>query len=1060
MKEFLKTVAEHYYAELSAEGHGAVDPLGFTRYLFVFPNRRSGLIFNHYLASFSSRPLMAPEMTTISELFSHFSDVRVADRLTLLFRLYVIYREVSRSNEEFDSFVFWGDMLLGDFNDVDKYLADARQVFYNVRDLKEIEAEFEGYSDEVMSVIRQFWNNFNPSQQKNHKEIFRETWGILYELYTKFRQSLAADGMAYEGMQQRDIVERLMSDAESMTDVLAGRKIVFVGLTAISKVDRRLMAWLQKHRSAEFCWDYADPRLQAWVEDSVKGRVNNPSRAAYFTAANMTDFPNAIDEEEMMAGLVPDSEREVEVIAIPSGVGQAVQARRVLRRWIDQKIVDVTSKDKNAPANAFHTAVVLPDENMLLPVLYAVPKELGAFNVTTGYSLKLTSVAAFVDALSRMQSEARYSADTRKVTFYYQSVLPVLSHNYVTAIAGQEALAITQRIRQENLYQVPADVLTGHRLLELLFKRVTSASSMVRYLQQIFAYLAKQAEADAQDESQEELMQEDLFSQCDEDGCPQMEDDSTTAVSHVFSPVEREFLYSYAKMVDRLGELVEEYGRRYSLDFHPSTFFHLLRKLTLGISVPFTGEPLAGLQVMGVLETRALDFDNIIVLSMNEGVFPAKPVNNTFIPYSLRHAFDLPTQEHRDAVFAYHFYRLLSRAHRVTLIYDSRTDGMKTGEPSRYLKQMHFLYGFDMTPSPVDYPVTVTESQGVVVKKTEAIMDTLTQFLRPHGRHLSATALKAYISCPMRFYLAYVKMLSQEDEIAEGIDSSQFGSAFHATMQALYKPYLGKLVMADNIENLISRSDAEIEQALCKALVEVLHLPQESVTRLSDLTGYLNIVAEIIKGYVISTLRHDKKLCPFTPLALEKKFMVPYRIDDIREVNIKSIYDRVDLIEKDHTLRIVDYKTASIRVGNQKTKLEFSSVEGLMQADGKCSEESFQVMLYSLLLDYISTADRASMSLDTSHRFSQVSPHLYFVREFPKEDSVPTELVFKPSKEEAMTTTLPEGPVTDFSRFREPFEKKLREVLTEIFDPSIPFGQCSDTGNCKYCLFKSVCNRE
>jgi RecB family exonuclease len=1027
MKEFLRSVAEHYYREAETEG-GA---LGLADYLFVFPNRRSGLFFAHYLGETAPTPFMAPATTTISEIFGRLSPrLHTTDRMDLLFRLYGLYREMSGSQEEFDNFVFWGDMLLADFDDLDKYEVNARELFYNVRDIKEIELLYADYDPETIAIIRSFWTHFFPNDHDHKKEVFEQMWSILFDLYDRFRQSLAADGLAYEGQMMRTVVEALASgdiNEESFRELLPYKKVVFVGLTAISKVDRHLMLRLKMRGIADFCWDYADPRL-----------TDPDSRAAFFTADNLADFPNALSDEELRAGLVSDKNREVEVLAVPSGVGQAVQAGHILQRWMDAGLIDPKSTDKEAPTNAIHTAVVLPDEKLLMPMLYAVPTTLEPFNVTMGYSLRATPVAALMDDIIHLQVDTWRDGRSTQETFYFKPVQAILSHNYVCALCGRKATELNDRISREGIFRVPADLFAGDPLLCAIFRRAHDARDAAAYLHTVLNLLLQEAEA----ESAPQEAEADLFG-------GESEDNLKHGGVPIFSAVEREFLACYAQAVDRLAELMKQYPYQFKV----ATFFHLLQRLTQGEMVPFSGEPLAGLQLMGVLETRAVDFDNVIILSMNEGVFPAKSVSNTFIPMSLRAAFGMPTQRHRDAVFAYHFYRLCSRARRVTFLYDTRSGGMQTGEVSRYLLQLRHVYGLSLPDRPVRYEVGVQTQSPIVIAKDARIRRRLERYLQGGKKTLSASALKTYIGCPMKFYLTYVEDLREDDEVTEGIDGSQFGSVFHEALQRLYTPLCGRMVTADYLHALIDNR-RDVAQAVEQAFADVMHVEHPE--------GYMGLVAEIIQEFVLQVLSHDAAIAPFTYIAAEYKQTIDYPVAGMSAVRMMCIYDRIDL-DRAGNIRIIDYKTSAPKGLGAHPKTQFNSVSGLFDPDNKaCSDEAMQVLLYCALLRHADPqeVERIGLKEHLNTPDHTLSPHLYSVRDF-HQDNIQTILTFLPNRttppEEA---TLAAGPVTDYSRLAAPFEKALAETIRTIFDPERPFTQCAEGDEaCSFCPFKTVCGR-
>ena len=1034
MEEFLKTVARHYKNKSCSEAqlHHELPSLPLSRCLFCFPNRRSSLFFARHLEEAFGGPCCVPAVTTISELFGLFSTRHVIDRTALLFRLFQVYDRLSRrrDRETFDQFVFWGDMLLSDFDDVDKYMVGADQVFRNVRELKEIDEEFAGFTPEQIRVIRSFWTSFQPERsyaEGDKHAVFGQTWAILDELYHTFRDELSRDNLAYEGMMEREVVERLKARIEAgetasgdpFEGLLRYDRVVFVGLTAVSEVDRRLMQLLRLYGHAEFCWDYADPNLQH--------EHSRATSAAFFTRSNLRDFGNELTDEELQPGLVPEAEREVSLYSVSSGVGQAQQARRILLDW-----------SNSVPGfDPFRTAVVLPDENLLLPMLYAVPRAFDSFNVTMGYSLRTTPVAAFVQKLAQLQQAWR----ERERTFYFRQVLPLLSHSFTLGMTGRTARQLSARINDGNLYQVPQSLFADDAFLSRVFRPLRTATETLDYLLELLNLLMKRAARDIELGKSDEPPSDDngqyeLFSDLDEEVDDAASDGGGEAST--WSPIDYEFLYHYRKVVLQLQSEVS----RQVFSFTPRTLFQLLDRLVAGVSVPFSGEPLRGLQIMGVLETRALDFDNVIILSMNEGTFPAKPVQNTFVPMSLRDAFGMPTQRHRDSVFAYHFYRLISRARRVAMIYDSRTGVMQSGEESRYVKQLRFLMGHHeaLKPRTQSDPIRIVSPSGFAVPKTPEVMAQLRQCLATEGkRNISASVLKYYIQCPLKFYLSFVRQLYEDDEVTEGVDSKKFGDILHRALELLYSQCEGRRVESSMLDRYIKHPEREITQCIRQAFDDKMGIAEPE--------GYNLLIVKILTSYVVETLRHDQQFCPFEYLAGEQQQHFEFQAAPDLRVRIKAIYDRVDcpLSGGTDSVRIVDYKTGSSGSKSKGEKLVFDTVDDLFRPQGKGSSEAFQVMLYSLLLEHAQPDDLRDFHLTAAP--AHVEPNLYFVRDLHA--GIPT----------CTRLTMAGAELTDFSVCHDEFLARLQQLFVEIFNPDIPFGQCQDTWTCKNCPFKNLCKR-
>lgn len=964
MIPFLKNVAQAYYKKYGNE---------VSEFTFVFPNRRAGIFFQKYMAEAAERPIFSPEILTVTDLFAKLSPYKTADRIELLFTLYDIYREISGSLETFDEFMFWGEMILGDFDDTDKYMAEARQLFRNVYDLKEIDDNVGGLTEEQIAIIRRFWANFVPANDDQKKQ-FLEMWKVLFELYSTLRERIKQKGMAYEGMIFREVAE--MTEKEQEHD-LPFTKIIFVGLNAHSKSEEKLLKYLHKRGIADFYWDYSSPLVR-----------DGYNKASAYVDRNRLQFPSQLSlEPELLALEKP----VIEAVGIPSAVGQSKYVHRILKDLINYG----TIKSEN---DAFKTAVVLPDENLLLPTLYSIPEEIDKINVTMGYNLSNSSVSGLMDNIFNIQRNVRLTADGR-TGYYFRFVLSVLNHKYITAIAGESIIQLRKDIVQNNKVVVAYDELSEYPILKLIFEPIEHWTSIPEYLKQILAKL-----------------QASLFVTKEEDDAPKT--DAGTL------DLEREFIIEYYKTINKLQEALKDVSTEMSVD----TYFKLLKKLIAGISVPFSGEPLSGLQIMGMLETRALDFENLIVLSMNEGIFPKRKPASSFIPYNLRKCFGLPTYEHQDEIFSYHFYRLINRAKRIYILYDTRTEGLQTGEVSRYFNQIKYLYNnsFDIKERLAVYDVSSVESETITIQKDEAVINKLNAF-RNGDKSLSASSINIYLDCPLQFYFSVVEGLKEEDEIAETIEADTFGSIFHSVMEWLYKPFEGKMITADLLHKI--RKDeklltATIERSFAKNYFKT----DENNPR--KLTGQNYLTGEVIRRYVKQVIKTDARQTPFIYILSEKRLKADYELPSGLKVSLKGFIDRID--EVHGRTRIIDYKTG-------KGQLLYKSMEQIFDKNDKDRPKAvMQVFMYAHL--YLS-----------EHPERIVEPGIYFLRNlfFEKFDA---DVVLKPSSKENYR-------IEDFGSYRTEFKEYFDKCLDEIFDPQVPFTQTTTEKACEWCPFTGICKK-
>ena len=961
MKPFLYQIASLFYTTYKAQ---------ISRFVFVFPNRRTGLFFQKYLSEVSPKPLFSPTILTINDLFVQLSGKQTADRISMLFKLYKIYLYHSGSTETFDEFLYWGEMLLNDFDDVDKYMADARMLFTNVTDLREIENDFSFLSPEQIAAIRTFWSSFYPKGDSPNQTEFLAVWKTLYTLYNEFRETLAAENKGYEGMIFREVVEQL--EQNTCRD-LPYEKIVFVGLNALSVAEERFLIQLQKRGIADFYWDYASPK--------VKDRNN---KASYFVERNLRQFPSQLVLEQDSE---VTSETKIDVIGIPSGIGQAKHVYNILN--------DLCKEGDMDAEEALRTAVILPDEHLLIPVLNAIPEQIKRINVTMGYPLAGTPIASLMEFILALQKNVRYV--NRQPTFYFRDVLPILNHRYITVTSPVIIAQLVKDIVENNKIHIAYTELNKTPLLSILFTPITTVESFSDYLIQVLQVLNKMMTNKTEEEEEEETTQRT-------------------------NDIEQEFIFHYFATVNRMKEVIQEAN----IEMKIETYFRLLKRMTETITIPFKGEPLSGLQIMGVLETRALDFDRIIILSMNEGIFPLKKAANSFIPYNLRRGFGLPTYEHQDSVWAYHFYRLIYRANHISLLYDTRNNGLQTGEVSRFVHQLRYHYEEPIQNKLIVYNVASSKTPALQINKTEAVMAQLATYQQGGKRMISASAINTYLDCPLKFYFSVLEGLQEEKEVSETIESDVFGSILHKVMEVLYKPLCGKLVTADLLK-IIRQDKITLSATINQAFAEVFF----KTDTVRPLTGQNYLIGEMIRKYVEKIIERDSKLTPFYYLESERKIKKTITLTDKREIQLKGIIDRVDKVG--NTIRIIDYKSGS------GTTL-FSTIENLFNKEEKeRSKAVMQVFLYAWMYGVTSTENT-------------LQPGIYYMRSLFSHTFNPG--IFQRTEKRGKNEQ-----VLDFADYYTEFEAGLRNCLDEIFGKETPFVQTKNTKNCSYCPFKTICGR-
>ena len=970
MTPFLKKVADHYYNEGKIEEK-----------CFVFPNRRSMVWFRKHLCSaVKDVPLLAPQMLTINDFFSRVSGVPASDRVRLLLELYDSYKALNPKAESLDEFIFWGDVILADFNDVDKYLVDPKQLFANVADFKALQDTFEYLTDTQREAIKGFLSHFNDQSGKltvdlgtddpDVKGRFLQIWNILYPLYVNYNKSLTDKGMAYEGMVYRSLAERLksMSAEDVFQDIFhEGTTFVFVGLNALNECEKTLLRKLRDAGRAEFCWD--------WSGDMIK---NPQNRSSFFMADNVLEFPQAArwDPEGVECP-------EINVISVASSAGQA------------KRLPDILRQRTGAPEEC---AVVLPDEGLLKSVLNSIPEEIHDINVTMGLPMNGSLFYTMMADISAIQMHAVKRKDTW--LFYHKQVWDLFSSEIFRKAADEKTMEIVAKVKENARYYIPKEELTGTLLMDVIFRPVIMDPKMASTAQ-----IASFAQ-----------YQKDVI----EAIAPAIADDASLAL-------ELEYAKEYYKCINVLFEIRPE--------VLPMTYLRLLGQLLSSVSVPFRGEPLKGLQIMGPLETRALDFKDLVIMSANEGVFPRRSVSSSFIPPELRKGFGMPTYEYQDAVWAYYFYRMISRAEKVWMLVDSRTEGLKSGEESRYIKQLEYHFGVPLKRSVVKFGSMKTASLPDIVKTEEDVA-------RIKDTVLSATTLQNYLACPAKFYYGTVKGLEAEEEVAESLDYGMFGTVYHDTMRALYtseEAMNPEFVFNDreprgglNGEALKTVSQSYIEGWLSrkediKAKVKALIMMQLNTIEVS---GRNLVVADVIVRYIIKTLQRDLEL-------LKKEGRDSFEILG-REIRVagefcgqrfKGFIDRLDSF-KDEQARVVDYKTGKVLEDDENIHDGNAEeiAEKIFNPDMKnWPKIALQFYIYDMLVQ-----SRPEV------RGREICNCVYSTAHLFKEPPV----------------TVPMN-----RKFYEAVSAKLEAMLAQMYDTSVPFRRTDDEKTCSYCDFRMICGR-
>lgn len=958
MQTFLERLAQYHISSHLTE---------INEFCFVFPSRRACLFFNRQLGQLVQQPIWAPKIITINEFFNEIDNTPVSDNISLLFKLHTSYCKVMSSDITIDDFLPLGEMLLSDFNDIDKYMAKPKEVFANLSAIKKLEGDYTHLSPEQIEAIRGFWDTFDPVRLSEQQESFLTVWDRLYDLYLHFRESLTGQHAAYDGMIIRRVAEKVRSEKSL---VLPYKKVVFAGFNALNNSEKVLFHYLNIQNKATFFWDYPKKILQE-IPDPVNPKIRVTHEAALFIKSNLNDYPPPAD------WAAPFSDETAE-ITISAASNELVQAQ-VAHDFLKEVALATTQKEK--------TALILADEQQLLPVLHSIPESYSSINITLGYPLKNTPAFSLVENLLAMQKTTR-TTQAGKTWFYHRDVLALLRHQYMKTILEEGSQSLIHNLIASNQLFIESNRLTETPQLAAIFKKIESTAALTTYLNDLLIMVYRQLEKQGD------------------------------------KKLEMEFIFFLFTTIKRLSDILATLPQQPN----PATWQSLFKKLAASQSVPFKGEPLEGLQIMGLLETRALDFENLIIIGMNEGVFPKTTPPNSFIPFNLRKGYGLPTIDNQDAIFAYYFYRLIHRAKKIKLVYTTSKSATEEGEMSRFLQQLYYEYPGKLKVETPLQSVTIPTQPVITASKSAEVMQILETYLSPEGKNLSPSALSTYIECPLRFYYRYVAKIKEPETIDEDLDPRVFGNLFHEMVELIYQPFVGKMVSENDLDQWLG-DRARIKSSMDQIFEKNIPFIRQKSGEFTDLQGKNSLVYEILYKYIVRFLQCEKQVTPFRLLALEEKVQTKHSLSQMQTVNLGGTIDRTD--EKEGMVRILDYKTG-------KAGKEFKEVEDLFNREKHSDNKAiFQTMLYGLI---------KSDNLGHNH----IEPGVISVKELFK-DQYDSRIMRTQNKKKS--------PVA-LEQVKEAFTDQLNALLTELFDASTPFVQTDHKKSCGYCVFNKHCLRE
>ena len=964
-KTFLEYVAEDIIGKYGTD---------LSRIAVVFPNKRAALFLNEHLARIAGQPVWSPAYITISDLFRQHTDLKPADPIKLICDIHKSFTKCTGIDETLDHFYGWGQLLLADFDDIDKNMADADSIFCNLKDIHELD-DISYLDDEQKEMLKRFFANFSDDIESELKKRFLSLWSHFGDIYHDYNRRLTEQGIGYEGAIYRKV-------ASEETLHLKYDKYLFVGFNLIQKVERVLFSRLMKEGKAKFYWDFDEyymPTARAQQSASV------PNNTASF-AAYLTDFPNELDNTDRDIYANMRRPKRIRFISSPTENAQA----RFASNWL-------LENDRYKAGRK--TAVVMCDESILLPIMHSLPPEADKVNITSGFPLAMTPVASLVMLLFDL-----YTLGLRKkgTAFNPHYMKKLMAHPYA------------RHLQEVHLKEMNDVHLKGVHLSQVHQPNSTSAQPTTQHstfntqhsILHHIATLVKQVGIATKQEG-DALTQESVF--------------------RMFTILNR-----LATLADSGDLLVDN-----------TTLRRLVSQLVGAASIPFHGEPVIGVQIMGVLETRNIDFDNVLLLSCNEGNMPKGVNDSSFIPYSIRKAHGLTTIDNKVAIYSYYFHRLLQRAGDITIAYNNSTDNGHTGEMSRFMLQLLVESGQKIDHYSLTAKNQPTPLMPKAIEKDETALSKLEEMSR-----LSPSAINTYIRCKLAFYYQYIAHIKEPDSDPETIDNRMFGNIFHRAAYLIYKditdhsPVIEKAHIQAYLSNrklLASVVDRAFEEEECKTN-----------------NGLQIINREVIIEYITKLLKIDQQLCPFSILAMEEEAKVYTQLSftipsggalkggalvssaPTKQYNltIGGIIDRLDAVTDKQTgkrrIRVVDYKT-----GN-KPSSAIKSIEEVFDPKNIASKHSnyfLQAILYSLIV---------SRSKEWNAANDAVSPALLFIKQAATNDYDPTLCIDK-------------HPISDVTVYEEEFLTKLKETVADMYSPNAAFTPTDDRKKCELCPYRMLC---
>lgn len=950
----------------------------------VFPGKRASLFMNQYLAEECDSPVWAPRYTTIDELVQQLSPYRKAETITSVCTLYSIYAQLLQGDAKpLDDFYAWGEIILSDFDDIDKHMAPADKVFRNAFDLHSISEDY--LTEEQEAALREFFKNFDRNDISELKERFLRLWQIMPDLYHGLRNELKQQGLLYPGAQYRDVAERTMNlftenhdngsiiPFSSLGEIPAGQRgaICFAGFNILDESTQAIFNYFEKEYTTLFYWDYD----RFYVDDKM-------CEAGFFMQKNLKSYPNALPAELF------DNLRNIKDITYIATSTDNAQSRYI-PEWIS----------KNLTERENETAIILADEHQLGNVLHSIPENSPkCINVTMGFPLSDTPVFSFVSELLALYIDG-YDTTTGKYRY-----------------------TISEKVKRHPYYAYVDETIFE----PLPYEATSLLNRLIGIIDRISSHYANKKKQDVYDQ----LYIESLFQ------------------THL----------TLTKFL-QVTPAIPEPG------LGGTTLRRLLRQVLSSTSIPFHGEPAIGMQVMGLLESRNIDFRHLLMLNVGEGILPKKNDDTSLIPYNLRESFGLTTMRHRVSVFAYYFFRLISRTEHVTLMFNENASGIAANEMSRFLRQL-----MAETNLPIKFVRLMPSNDRYVgkqpncVAKTDEMIEKLKQrYINNNERHISPTAINTLLDCSLKFYFTYVAGLRIEDNPEDGITPSLFGSIFHDSADMFYHhltQHSGqKTITKEMLNSILDNKERLLYPFVDCSLIINFFSPindsakkEEKIKSLIDmdikgirafvkdyydkpanamlLSGLNHIVRNVLLQYLKSLIQYDAHHAPFTIVGLEEDHYFSLELEPGQKIQTGGRIDRLE-VDKDGILTVVDYKTGG-------RPMPVSDVEAIFKHKDHHAGYFLQTFIYSL-------------AAGQKYPDKLCRPTLFYVNHCNQPETFERTMRFGTEKKNQ--------PILEINSYAEDFTDRLRQALLTLFSKEHPFEPTENEKACTYCDFKQICSK-